>query len=98
MIVGTWLIWLAGGLYHAFPILAWTLAGLGFARRMGFTDTDPDTIKPLNFGVWTWILGMAGMLIVFHKIFTSKNAVDSWIYISHLKFVLVLLNVIIFWT
>ena len=69
VIVGTWGIWLAGGLYHVYPILAWTLGAWGFARRCGLTNTDPETLKPLPLAVWVWIAGMALMafaLIIGH--------------------------------
>lgn len=63
LIVGTWALWLVGGLYHVFAALAWVLALWGAARRFGLTDTDPATMKPLPLGVWVWIVGMAMMAL-----------------------------------
>ena len=63
VIVGTWGIWLVGGLYHVYPILAWTLGAWGFARRFGLTSTDPKALKPLPLAVWIWIIGMALMAL-----------------------------------
>ena len=63
LIVGTWALWVIGALYHVFPMTAWALALWGAARRLGFTDLDPATMKPLPFGVWIWIGGMAAMVV-----------------------------------
>jgi len=63
MIVSTWALWLIGGLYHAFPILAWVLALWGAARRLGLTSHDPAAMKPVPLGVWVWIAGMAMMAV-----------------------------------
>jgi hypothetical protein len=63
VIVGTWVIWAVGGLYHTYPIVAWTLTGWGCARRLGFTDYDPAAFKPIPTGVWMWIGGMVTMAV-----------------------------------
>ncbi len=63
VIAGTWIIWAFGGLYHTYPIVAWTLATWGFARRLGLTDHNPAAFKPIPTGVWMWIAGMATMAI-----------------------------------
>ena len=87
MIVGTWGFWLLGSLYHVFPILAWTLAIWGFSRRMGFTETDPATMKPLPVGVWVWFAGMVLMLIALvvghlnfdHSLLTMAKSLMGWV-------------------
>ena len=61
VIVGTWAIWAIGGLYHVYPIVAWTLASWGFARRFGLTAQGPTALKPLPTGVWMWLGGMGTM-------------------------------------
>jgi hypothetical protein len=63
VIVGTWAIWAVGGLYHVCPMLAWTLALWGAARRFGLLADDPDSLKPVPFGVWAWIAGMLVMAV-----------------------------------
>ena len=63
VIVGTWGLWLAGGLYHVYPIVSWTLAYWGFARRFGLTDHNPAGFKPIPVGVWVWIAGMVMMAV-----------------------------------
>jgi hypothetical protein len=62
VIVGTWALWSIGAIYHVYPILAWYLAGLAFARRMQLTSTLHN-IKPLPIGVWVWIIGMGTMAL-----------------------------------
>jgi hypothetical protein len=63
VIVGTWVIWLVGGLYHVYPIAAWTLAGWGFCRRFGLIESDARMLKPLPAGVWVWMAGMTLMAL-----------------------------------
>jgi hypothetical protein len=63
LIVGTWALWLCGALYHAYPILAWSLAGLAFARRFALVDPGPTPLRPLPWSVWAWIAGMGLMAV-----------------------------------
>jgi hypothetical protein len=62
VIVGTWGLWAFGAVYHAYPILAWGLAGLAFARRFGLTSDDRP-FAPLPLGVWVWMAGSATMAL-----------------------------------
>jgi hypothetical protein len=52
-IVGTWGLWLLGALYHALPLLAYVLAGIGLYRRV------TRGAAPLPIGVYAWCAGMA---------------------------------------
>jgi hypothetical protein len=61
MIVGTWALWALGALYHVYPVLAWTLAAWGGARRLGLLACDPAAMKPVPAGVWVWGAGMSLM-------------------------------------
>lgn len=61
-IVGTWGLWFAGALYHAFPLLGWTLVALALGRRIGVFDEHGHSASPLPWGVVAWLIGMGGML------------------------------------
>ena len=63
MIVLTWPMWLLGALYHVYPMLAWTLAIWGFARRMGFTAEEPRSMRRVPAGVWVWLAGSVMMVL-----------------------------------
>jgi hypothetical protein len=62
VIVGTWALWAIGAVYHVYPLLAWYLAGLAFARRMELTP-ELHVLKPLPVGVWIWIAGAVTMAL-----------------------------------
>ena len=62
-LVGTWGIWLFGGLYHTIPILGWCLVLLAVARRCGWIDDGGKTAGPHPWGVHAWAAGMLGMAI-----------------------------------
>ncbi len=62
VIVGTWALWAVGAVYHVYPLLAWYLAGLAFARRMALTSDDRP-LQPIPIGVWLWIAGAITMAI-----------------------------------
>lgn len=59
-IAGTWLLWLAGGLYIAGPALGWILAAIVFAQlylgRKKLSDVPP--------AIWLWFAGMSTMLLI----------------------------------
>jgi hypothetical protein len=62
VIVGTWALWAIGAVYHVYPLLAWYLAGLAFARRLELTS-ELRHLKPLPLGVWIWIAGAVTMAL-----------------------------------
>lgn len=63
-ILGTWGLWLIGGLYIVGPALAWILA-LIVARDYFLAPGMPDEQRPfpLSWPIWVWIVGMAVMLL-----------------------------------
>lgn len=63
-IVGTWGIWVMGGLYILAPALGWTLAAIATARRLGLTKA-PHAIDraSLPIGSAIWLLFMAFMAV-----------------------------------
>lgn len=63
MIVGTWGLWLIGGLYHLFPILGWVLVGIAVGRRVGLLADGGHEPQPLPWGVMAWLIGMFAMLV-----------------------------------
>lgn len=85
-IIGTWGVWAIGGLYHFFPILAWTLALWGAARKCGLTTDDPEYLKPVPIGVWIWIgsmglmaLALVGGLVAFdYSLMDILKALFGW--------------------
>jgi hypothetical protein len=55
----TWVLWFAGGLYFAGPLLGWTLAAMACWRLyLG----DPAVRRP-DAIAWLWIVGMTFMLV-----------------------------------
>lgn len=63
-LLSTWALWLIGGLYIAGPVIAWILA-LHVAWRYFLAPGLPEHQKPhkVGLGVWTWIAGMALLLV-----------------------------------
>ena len=71
-IVGTWGLWLVGGLYHAFPLLGWSLVLLALGRRIGVIGDHGHAPHRLPLGVWMWLSGMSMMiaaLVIAHVTF-----------------------------
>ena len=62
-IVGTWGIWLIGGLYHFFPMLGWSLVALAIGRRIGVFDDFGQPSHNVPWGVRVWFAGMATMVV-----------------------------------
>lgn len=63
-IVGTWGVWVIGGLYILAPALGWSLAAIATARRLGLTATStPHDRLPLPPGCTIWLVFMALMAI-----------------------------------
>lgn len=62
-IVGTWGLWIIGGLYVLAPVLGWILVGLGASRIIMRGDAAGVANKPFPIGVVVWMVGMAGMLV-----------------------------------
>ena len=63
MMVSTWGFWLAGALYHAYPLLGWGLVLLALGRRIGLIDDHGRPPPPLPWGVTAWMIGMTTMVI-----------------------------------
>jgi hypothetical protein len=63
-ILGTWGLWLIGGLYIVGPALAWILA-LIVAKDYFLAPGMPAERRPfpLSWPIWIWIVGMAVMLL-----------------------------------
>ncbi len=62
-IVGTWLIWLVGGLYVAGPLIGYGLLGLVIARYTGMTGAELADAPRFHVGVFLWVAGMGAMLV-----------------------------------
>ena len=69
-IVGTWGVWLIGGLYILAPALGWSLLVVSLARRVGLLEAEASIARrPLPLTCRVWFLGMGTMasgLIVGH--------------------------------
>lgn len=62
-IVGTWGIWLVGGLYLVGSVLGYALLGLLGARIAGVIETPPGQLNPIPATVLLWMVGMLTMVV-----------------------------------
>jgi hypothetical protein len=73
-IVGSWWLWLVGGLYIVGPALGWILAAMVAWHFYSGGHGNPDwQTSPLPWAIRLWLIGMAAMLIILwigHRQFT----------------------------